>query len=413
MNDIPLITVENVSKKYAKNLRSTLWYGVKDIASELFIRRSESKNISLRQDEFWALHNISFELKRGESLAFIGDNGAGKSTLLKLIYGLIRPDTGRIVLRGKIGAMIELSAGLDLVLSGRENIYLKAALFGYSRHEVNSIFDEIVDFSGLEEFIDTPVQFYSSGMSARLAFAVTAHLKPDILLVDEVLAVGDMEFQRKCIKQMLKYISDGGSIILVSHNPNHIQSVCQRGILLENSKMTYEGTSIDTLDKYYQIQLNKIRSHKTTSGDNKLLGQRPLIIEEVIIESMKGESIQKEKDCRLRIKYQAAKDIEDVIWGFNIWSHDNLINITGNYDFVSRTIQAGNGELSCLIPKMPLSPGTYLLKVAIAELSSLQSIALSGWEDAPLEFKVETEPNLLNNLLHSTNQLMMIDVQWH
>lgn len=412
MSDIPLITLDNVSKKYSKSLRSTLWYGIKDIASELFISRSDSENNSLRKDEFWALQNISLELRRGEALAFIGDNGAGKSTLLKLIYGLIRPDTGRIVLRGKIGAMIELSAGFDPILTGRENIYLKAALFGYSRNKVNSVFDEIVDFAGVEEFIDTPVQFYSSGMSSRLAFAVTAHLKPDILLVDETLAVGDIDFQRKCINHILKYLSSGGSLILVSHSPYHIQAVCQKGILLNQGRIIFKGTSIETLDKYFQIQLDKLNPAKTFLEDEIVFNRNSLLIEEVVLESLKKKFVQTDEDCRLRVKYEVSEDISNIVWGFSIWTYDNLINIIGNYNLTPQTIQKGKGELSCLIPQIPLCPGTYLLKVAISDSISLQPLALKGWTDTPLVVKIITTPNLLNNSIQSTNQLMKLDVQW-
>ena len=412
MSNIPIIEVDNVSKKYAKTLRSSLWYGIKDIGSELLIRRSGPTNVSLRSDEFWSLQNVSFELMKGQSIAIIGDNGAGKSTLLKLIYGLIRPDSGRIVLRGKVGAIIELGAGLDPVLTGRENIYLKAALFGYSKNEVNSMLDQIIDFAGVGDFIDTPVQFYSSGMSSRLAFAVTTHLKPDILLVDEVLAVGDMDFQRKCINHMLNYISSGGSIILVSHNPNHIQAVCQRGILLENGVNSFEGTSIETLDRYFKNQLSKISFNKTTTNDNNLRERKSMIIEEVILEPIQGETIQSNQDCRLKVKYVTTKSFENISWGLSIWTHDNIVNISGNYDLTPRTIKAEEGELSCLIPKLPLAPGTYLLKIAIGELDSLQPLALMGWQDSPLEFKVEVEPNFLNNILYLDNQLMTINVQW-
>lgn len=411
MSNTPIVIVDKVSKKYSKSLSSALWYGVNDILGELLVRRSEQKEVSLRKDEFWSLNNISFELNRGESLALIGDNGAGKSTLLKLIYGLIRPDTGKIVLRGNVGAMIELGAGFDQILSGRENIYNKAALFGYSRNKVDSIFDEIVDFAELKDFIDTPVQFYSSGMASRLAFAVTAHLKPDILLVDEVLAVGDIDFQRKCINHMLNYISSGGSLILVSHSPNHILSVCKRGILIDYGEKKFEGKSVEALNLYYN-RVNKLDNYEIGSDKTDRNQQRQIVIEKVIFESLENEEIITGKACQVVVKYQCFKKIHDVIWGISIFGAENGLNITGNYNMNPQTINEGFGDLRCVIPKMPLLAGDYLLKVAIAERSSLQPIVTLGWENAPNQFKVFTEPNVINNMLLSTNQIILLDIDW-
>lgn len=407
----PLISVRNVSKKYCKSLHESLWYGVKDIASELLVRRAG--NGSLRANEFWALKDITFDLHRGESLAIIGANGAGKSTLLKLLNGLIKPDVGEIQIKGNIGAMIELGAGFDTVLSGRENIYVRAALLGISRKEVSELVDQIIEFAELEKFIDSPIQYYSSGMVARLSFAVSAYLRPDILLVDEILAVGDLDFQRKCTNRMLEYLSSGGSVILVSHNPNHIQSICKHGVLLENGNVDFQGTSVETLDKYFQNQLNKVSSNQRVISDNKLPEKESLAIKEIILEPVNGKIIQTGKDCQLRVKYISSECFENVVFGFSIWTHDNWINVTGNYDMTPRTIQKGCGEFYCVIPKLPLLSGTYLLKVVIGEVSSLQTITSSGWNDTPLEFKVQSEPNLKNNLLQQVNQLMLINVCWY
>ncbi|HIP72872.1 MAG TPA: ABC transporter ATP-binding protein, partial [Anaerolineae bacterium] len=194
MTDI-LVNVENVSKKFCRNLKRSLWYGVKDVGAEMFGRGSE--RIELRSQEFWAVKDVSFQLKRGETLGLIGHNGAGKTTMLRMLNGLIKPDTGRITVRGRIQALIALGAGFNPVLTGRENIYVNASVLGISKAETDRRFDQIVDFSGIEEFIDTPVQSYSSGMVVRLGFSIAAHLEPDILLVDEVLAVGDLAFKTK------------------------------------------------------------------------------------------------------------------------------------------------------------------------------------------------------------------------
>jgi len=192
-----LIRVENVSKKFCRSLKKSLWYGMRDLSKEVLGRRHGGDG-ELRPDEFWSVNDVSFELKRGECLGLIGPNGAGKSTLLKMLNGLIKPDQGRIEMRGRVGALIELGAGFNPILSGRENIYVNGSVLGLAKEEIDQKLDEIIEFSELDEFIDSPVQNYSSGMKVRLGFAVAAHMKPDILLIDEVLAVGDIGFRTKC-----------------------------------------------------------------------------------------------------------------------------------------------------------------------------------------------------------------------
>ena len=191
---------------------------------------------------------MSFELRWGEPLAIIGDNGAGKITLLKLLNGLIKPDTGVIRILWRLGALIELGVGL-------ENIFLRAVLLGVSRAQVRPLLQAIVDFTGMGEAIEMRVQFYSSGMVSRLAYAVAAHLHPDVLLVNEVLAVGDFDFQRKCIQHMMGYLAAGGSLILVSHQAHHVQAVCQRSLMLEKGRVTFAGTATEALDYYFAQQI--------------------------------------------------------------------------------------------------------------------------------------------------------------
>lgn len=249
MNDEVLLTVENLSKKFCRDLKKSLWYGVQDIAGELFARNGTS---DLRSDEFWALEDVSFELRRGESLGLIGRNGAGKSTLLKLLNGLIKPDAGRIVVKGKVGALIELNAGFNPILTGRENIYVSASIRGVSKREVDQIVDEIVEFSGIEEFIDTPVQYYSSGMKVRLGFAIaTSVLQPDVLLLDEVLAVGDAGFRNKCYNRIGK-LRDKAAVIFVSHSMTHVAQVCDRSLYLEEGHVAYSGDVLSGIQKYLE-----------------------------------------------------------------------------------------------------------------------------------------------------------------
>lgn len=407
----PVLSVSNVSKKYCRELKKSLWYGLKDIAKEFTFRRLPDSAVSLRSDEFWALQDISFELRAGESLAIIGSNGAGKSTLLKMLYGLIRPDTGFIKIQGSVSAMIELGTGFDPILSGRENIYIRAALLGFSRESTTKLIDEIIDFAGLEEVMDTPVQYYSSGMVARLSFSVSAHLNQSILLVDEVLAVGDIDFQRKCINYMNNYISSGGALILVSHSPHHIQTVCKRGILLDKGRICFDGTAVDALDRYFEIEHN--RTYLTEGDQESLLTEdHPMAIKNVSLNPLTGDEIYTGQAVKIIVDYETLKVIESTLWMFSIWTQDNAICITGAGNLIPKPLVEGAGQLHCVIPELPLLSGGYQLRIAIGEAESFQPLITKGWFDSPVEFKVNTVPSLMNNALRSINQLMTINVDW-
>jgi lipopolysaccharide transport system ATP-binding protein len=248
-----LIQVEGVSKKFCKNLKRSLMYGAMDIGSELLGR---SKSPELRKDEFWAVRDVSFEVRRGECLGLIGHNGAGKSTLLKMLNGLIAPDTGRITMKGRIGALIELGTGFNPILTGRENVYNNGTVLGFSRQEIDRKFDAIVDFAEIGEFIDSPVKNYSSGMKVRLGFAVAAQMEPDVLIIDEVLAVGDISFGLKCFKRMDQLLKNT-AIILVSHSMPQVSRMCSSLILMERGQISYQGDDVSAGISQYYMRLDK------------------------------------------------------------------------------------------------------------------------------------------------------------
>jgi len=228
----PLILVQNVSKKFCRSLKRSLWYGLQDLGNEVLGRRHGGAG-GLRPDEFWAVKDISFELRRGECLGLIGHNGAGKTTLLRMLNGLIKPDAGRIEMRGWVGALIALGAGFNPILTGRENIYVNASVLGLSKREIDGKIDEIIDFAEIGDFIDSPVQSYSSGMQVRLGFAVATAISPDILILDEVLAVGDASFRSKCYNKLQKIIGNT-SVIIVSHNMDQIGMLATSVLKLDN-----------------------------------------------------------------------------------------------------------------------------------------------------------------------------------
>ncbi|HWU36987.1 MAG TPA: ABC transporter ATP-binding protein, partial [Candidatus Acidoferrum sp.] len=250
-----IISAEALSKKYARSLRHSMVYGMADIARNMMGRSSHSER--LRKGEFWALRDVSFEVRRGETLGIIGPNGSGKTTLLKILNGIFWPDRGCVTLEGRMGALIAVGAGFHPVLTGRENIYINGAILGMKKREIDRRFEEIVDFADIGEFLDTPVKHYSSGMYVRLGFSIAVHSEADILLVDEILAVGDKEFQIKCYQKMHDIRKRGTTIILVSHSEYTIRETTERCLYLEGGKVQFIGPSEEAIHLYLRRTLER------------------------------------------------------------------------------------------------------------------------------------------------------------
>jgi lipopolysaccharide transport system ATP-binding protein len=407
-----IVEVKDLSKKFCRDLRRSLWYGVQDIARELSGQVPPQTN--LRKKEFWALKDITFRLKQGECLGLIGRNGAGKSTLLKLLHGLIKPNAGRIVIRGSVGALIELGAGFNPILTGRENIYINASLLGISKKQTNNIVDQIVTFAEIDEFIDTPVQSYSSGMQVRLGFAIAAHINPQLLLVDEVLAVGDMKFQRKCLQYMTNYLENKGSIILVSHNMHLIQSICNECLLIDDGVIKFNGSVTDAINTYYNMH-HALRDELLSNSQDKIIDDRTLVIEKVDISPAVGEEVRTGEDAHLTLYYQSAEDLGEVIWGFSFWTADQRTRIatcTAKHSSVNYTILKGKGLLRCKLPGLPLVAGEYVVKVGIYDTKTSWPIARKGWDDMPAYFRVKPSGNEIDNRRMIDGDLITINVEW-
>lgn len=286
-------------------------YGMQDIGRNMFGQSSRSEQ--LRHNEFWAVDDVSFELRKGETLGIIGPNGSGKTTLLKMLNGIFWPDKGKITIKGRVGALIAVGAGFHPLLTGRENIYINAAILGMSKQEVDAKFDEIVDFADIGDFLDSPVKHYSSGMFVRLGFAVAVHCKPEILLVDEVLAVGDTSFRRKSSERMKALLESGEtSIILISHDMHAIKAISDRAILLYNGQMKAFGSVGDVIAQYDLLMRPQKKIESTTKTPDSKKGQLSLIKkydgyagDEVIIENVWLESDQGEK----RIQFKTNEDV--------------------------------------------------------------------------------------------------------
>ena len=267
----PIIEVQNLSKKYTIGATQPRYLSLRDSLTSTFKGVKNWTNFDKSTpitNEFWALQNIDFEVNAGESIGIIGRNGAGKSTLLKILSRITPPTKGHAILRGRLASLLEVGTGFHPELTGRENVYFNGSILGLRKSEIDARFDEIVDFSGIERFIDTPLKNYSSGMQLRLAFAVAAHLEPEILIIDEVLAVGDAEFQKKCLGKMDDVSKSGRTVIFVSHNVTMLQTLCQRGIVLDKGCITFNGSMTESLNFYHH-----------TLEKKQVISRLPLVID--------------------------------------------------------------------------------------------------------------------------------------
>ncbi|MCX7934833.1 MAG: polysaccharide ABC transporter ATP-binding protein, partial [Planctomycetota bacterium] len=362
----PVIAADKVAKKFSRTLRASMLYGLQDLTRAFF--GLAPKTEVLRPNEFWALDNISFELRRGEALGIIGANGSGKSTLLKLINGIFLPDKGTLTVRGRVGALIAVGAGFHPLLTGRENIYVNGQILGMSKKEIDEKFDAIVDFAELRDALDRPVKHYSSGMFVRLGFAVAVHCEPDILLVDEVLAVGDLAFQRRCYERLEALRRRDIAFILVTHSLNQVERLCERAILLDQGAMVGEGPPAKMAIEYTSRMASRI------AAADRLETSRPrssgeLEIADVRLSSPDGEIAPNvfRPRCRLRIEIAfALREPVCANWHLGIltaaleplWEAD-----TFETDF-SQAVP-GHYQISCEIADTLLRPGDYLIKIKV------------------------------------------------
>ena len=319
------------------------------------------------RETFNALQDVSFDIKKGEVVGIIGRNGAGKSTLLKILSRITEPTSGEIDIYGRLGSLLEVGTGFHPELTGRENIYLNGAILGMRRHEITRQFDAIVDFSGVEKFLDTPVKRYSSGMYVRLAFAVAAHLDSDILIVDEVLAVGDTEFQRKCLGKMQDVASVGRTVLFVSHNMGAVKSLCSRAILLRQGKLVLDGSVDDAVAAYlsYLVETaGRLEGNPERSGSGEarmtsveLLDESGAVTSEVIAGT----------DVSVKVRYARAKELPEIDVIATLFNDQGvpMTSLSNRHLGVAYTEVFSTGEFTCRLPRLPLLPGSYRLAIAL------------------------------------------------
>lgn len=375
----PIIEVKKIGKRYKILHERGKYVSLRDVLVDVakkplsFLKRKVRQTIGLEtKEDFWALKNVNFEVTRGEVVGIIGQNGAGKSTLLKILSQITPPTEGEIVIRGRVGSLLEVGTGFHPELTGRENIFLNGAILGMSRREIAAKFDQIVEFSGIERFLDTPVKHYSSGMYVRLAFSVAAHMEPDILIVDEVLAVGDAEFQKKCLGKMDEITKkEGRTIILVSHSMSAIQSLCQRCILIERGSVKMFDTTDKVIEAYTSRTLGekraKIKDRRDRTGSGKLyvtgfklLDQRGLETTHFVSGENGAMIIEYE------LKDPSLKRV-DVSIGIDSFPAQNRIALISS-EVVKQDVKiSGSGIIKIRLPKLALNAGTYQFTVFIED----------------------------------------------
>ena len=376
----PIISVENLGKRYRIHHEQREGYTtLRDVIARkvkgLFLPKSEGKNPKSSDEDFWALKGVSFEVQPGEVVGIIGGNGAGKSTLLKILSRITESTEGRVTLRGRVASLLEVGTGFHPELTGRENIFLNGAILGMSRVEIRKKFDEIVAFAEVEKFLDTPVKRYSSGMYVRLAFAVAAHLEPEILILDEVLAVGDAQFQKKCIGKMEGIAREGRTILFVSHNTGTLANLCTSAMLLTKGQLTKQGSASEVIDHY--ISGNRAAVGEVVwNGPETAPGNNRVRLQAVRIRTCANISsdIPIDEDFQLEVDYwndveglplNASFHLVDRVGGV-VLATANLPSANLVIDpWASRSFPKGLYRSTCTIPKNFLNEGHFSVRAAI------------------------------------------------
>jgi len=400
MNQKILIRVENISKRYRIGLKEEMHDSIASMITSALkspirnfnrIRKLSRFTKNEESDDIiWALKDVSFEVKEGEALGIIGKNGAGKSTLLKILSRITKPTNGDATIHGRTASLLEVGTGFHHELSGRENIYLNGTILGMKKRQIDKKLDEIIDFSGVEKFIDTPVKRYSSGMNVRLAFAVAAHLDPEILIIDEVLAVGDTLFQQKCIDKMTDITSGGRTILFVSHNLTAVKALCNKAIVLDNGMKTFEG-EVDEAIRFYtnsgikltgrEIDLSKIERNR---------GAKELIFDKLTFEENNipfGENI----NFTIKLKTNAKKqEFKDLALGISISDKNNNRIYHVSNQFLNKPFTHTNDyHVYKFVIDNNLKPGIYKISLFLATSNSSQHNTIQDWLSEIIEFKIE------------------------
>lgn len=423
-----VIEVESLSKRYrigvqqqadtfAQQVKQTLAYPIRNfrrIASLTKFAGDEDPSV------FWALRDINFQVREGEVLGIIGHNGAGKSTLLKLLSQITEPTGGRVKIKGRVSALLEVGTGFHPELTGRDNVYMNGTILGMRKKEIDLKFEEIVEFSGVKKHIDTPLKFYSSGMKVRLAFAVAAHLEPEILVIDEVLAVGDAEFQKKCLGKMEDVANEGRTVLFVSHDMPAVSALCTRGIMLKGGNLVYSGEVKDVVNRYLDQQTEAANAGLAQMQERKGNGKVRFTDAQFVIDknNLQGNTLYAGSPGYIRMKLQsnAEQQLEDVTLVLVVQDVQQQILGTIHSRFSGDMFQLkpGENEILCHLPKVNLIPGKYWITVrAMAGGESGLSAELLDHVDQGANFFVEGGDYYGSGKIpNSKHGVFMMDFSW-
>jgi lipopolysaccharide transport system ATP-binding protein len=386
-----VISVENLSKKYIighqkqegyTTLRDVLANGARRITNKLR-HPFAAPETDPTHEEFWALKDVSFDIQQGDRVGIIGRNGAGKSTLLKILSRITEPTSGKVSIKGRVASLLEVGTGFHPELTGRENIFLNGAILGMSKADIKRKFDEIVAFAEVEKFLDTPVKRYSSGMYVRLAFAVAAHLEPEILIVDEVLAVGDAQFQKKCLGKMEEVGNEGRTVLFVSHNMAMISNLCQKGLVLDAGRLSFRGKISEAVLKYYQGANEKdaLASRGFESESAKLMGAELVGLGDALEISIHDELV-------VRMKYRIKQSVKGrCVPNFHFYASDGNCTFVSNADGV-KIMLPGEYYAECKIPANLLNEGAYFVGLALTTYYDAGKFEVEFFDQNALTFNV-------------------------
>lgn len=376
------VDVEGLSKHFR------IFRGREDTLKGAFTRFFQSR---LRPQEFWALRDVSFTVTQGETFGVIGENGSGKSTLLKTLCGILKPDQGKVWIQGRLAALLELGSGFHPDLTGRENIYLNASLLGFSKKQIEKRFDEIIEFAGIRDFIDTPIKHYSSGMQVRLGFAIAVNVDPDVLLIDEVLAVGDEAFQKKCKQRMDAFKAQGKTIVIVTHDLSTVERWCSRALWLEKGKAEVCGTAPGVVGAYRdrimaRLETSTRRRAEAPESGGKRWGDRRIEITEVQLLDEAGKArmvFTTGETITIVIRYKVQTPIDSPVFGFSLMRADGLWCYGSNTRIEDIELSPLNrdGSIEIILDKTALIPGSYFVDVAVETA-----------DGAPCDYRTQTFP---------------------
>ena len=389
----PVIEIKNLSKKYridhyGKNKQNTIW----DVISNTLKNPTGLITGDRAEHEaFWALKDINLTINRGDVVGIIGKNGSGKSTMLKVLSRIIEPTTGSITMQGRVASLLEVGTGFHPELTGRENIYFNGSILGMSRKEINSKFHDIVEFSEIEKFLDTPVKFYSSGMYVRLAFSVAAHLDPDVLIVDEVLAVGDASFQKKSLGKMKDVAKQGRTVLFVSHSMQAVSQLCNKGMYLKDGQMQYIGEIDEVISKYTE-------QHGSTTGVVKSFEEQdtsqPIIVKKASLLSESGKAspqVAAYKPWKVSLDIECLEPQKDVVFAFGI--RNMFGSMVRTVWSTSNDLESGKFAATVIFNDVFIEPGKYEVLIGITS----SDIRIQYFEDSGIQITVTDSSALLKS----------------